>query len=190
MAKDDNDQFGTKQSGEKDTTARMGLANFFGANEPKFGTLPAPLVPMPALIRQAISAAVLLRKVPNSRWMYNDASLKAKNVMAILRNTTAFTAGNSWVSVAKGVTVITYIIDAVPLTPTVNGQICVKVRYLAVILLSVFLTVAHTLTEKLDPRLRRLQQLDRSTCPRTEQIRMQSRRRPPASRCPRGPKGG
>lgn len=108
-------------------TTRVGLVNLFGANEPKFGATPVPLMPMPACIRQAIAAAVTARKVAGARWMYNDASLKSKNIFPILQDTTAFTPGNSWVALGKGVSVVTYLLGNVGLSGTTKGQICVKV---------------------------------------------------------------
>ncbi len=106
---------------------RIGLVNLFCANEPKVGPTPAPLMPMPASIRQAITAAVTARKIVGARWMYNDASLKSKNILPILKDTTAFTLGDSWVTVGKGVSVVTYLLGNVGLSGATKGQICVKV---------------------------------------------------------------
>lgn len=59
--------------------------------------------------------------------MYNDASLKSKNILPILTDTTAFTPGDTWVTVGKGVSVVTYLLGNVGLAGTTKGQICAKV---------------------------------------------------------------
>lgn len=126
--------FGTSQSGYNTTPptiARVGLTNLSGANEPKFGPngpAPVPLMPMPPRIRQDIANAVAANRVIGARWMYNDASLKSKNVMPVLTEGTQFTRDKYWVSVAKGVSVVTYLLGNVPLAGTTIGRICVKVR--------------------------------------------------------------
>ncbi|KAB5583396.1 hypothetical protein GE09DRAFT_1211990 [Coniochaeta sp. 2T2.1] len=123
-----NESFGGLQSGEPGTITRVGVVNLLGANGPKFGPRPVPLMPIPPSMRNAISAAVKAREVAGALWAYNDASLKSSDIFPVLVKTTPFTVGGSWVNVAKGVSVVTYLLGNVGINDYTTGQICVKIH--------------------------------------------------------------
>ena len=120
-----------RDSGEKrPTIARIGVYNVFGANEPRFGPVPAPFTPVPASMRAIIKRVVTASRTGPTSFLYNDVSLQPQNVFPVLAAPAyAFSPNDYWLMIGKGVTVATYLIKPVALNAVeLDGKLVVKVR--------------------------------------------------------------
>lgn len=112
--------------------ARVGVYNVFGVNEPREGPVPAPFYPTPPTLREQIKKIITggrnKKSGVNPISIFNDASLKPKNVFPALLSRTSYVRGDFGLRVGLGVSVATYNVAGVRLSPSeADGRIVVKV---------------------------------------------------------------
>ncbi|KAH8674239.1 hypothetical protein BX600DRAFT_547809 [Xylariales sp. PMI_506] len=129
-----NESFG-KEPGDSKKINRIGIYNVKGILEPRHGGPTAEFVPVPPSLRKKIEALILsCKSSKEQRWMFNDSSLRTKNVKPILVDKTPLTVespkeeNQTNIKVVPGASCASWLLANMPVTDLdKNGRVAVNI---------------------------------------------------------------